>query len=523
MNPDLLLQIQPQTKSDFDAFKHKKESHESYNKNADQTNTYKTSKSKTENTHKSKDTAENNQNFSDVMSRLRQNRSDGVQKEQDLATLHFHREAKTTLDTTEGGQDTLSPEQILSANITALNVEIAKLLEDIRENGDYPQDSLIAQAAEKQEGDNEGVMKLLSFMLNNLETNAADEQQSDSQSIIGLLQEIKTLLGDNEEQLIAAGLKVEDLATLQKNLQKLIEEESNYASLHLLNTMQNKLLAYNKDNDTGDKAKQPILFTSEHLKAERYELRYQLAALTGNTEGLSEEGYDFKSLLKGAQGQDLLGNSKIAEIITQTQGGAAPLPSWMVWSGDAPLALSELSDLSLILNQSGLGAANPAHSLQASLTALATQAPAAGQPHPATQTVMATIQKAIKAGDNTNIKIQLDPPELGRVEVKMSIGQDSATKIVLTAEKPETYMMLQRDSQVLERALQEAGIESDSSLSFELAQQDHDFGQDNRRGGGHDQGGKGAGSDANAEEIIESTMTWHVDPETGHMHYNILV
>lgn len=154
------------------------------------------------------------------------------------------------------------------------------------------------------------------------------------------------------------------------------------------------------------------------------------------------------------------------------------------------------------------------------LTSLVTHSQNAGQPHPGTQILAASIKKMAGSGDTKNIRIQLDPPELGRVEIKMAFNKDKTVKAILTAEKPETFMMMQRDAQILERALQEAGIDTDGSeLSFELAQDDQDFSQD----GGHDGSRNEARSGGNEEEeIIESTMTWHVDPETGHMRYNIL-
>lgn len=84
-------------------------------------------------------------------------------------------------------------------------------------------------------------------------------------------------------------------------------------------------------------------------------------------------------------------------------------------------------------------------------------------------------------------------------------------------------MMMQRDSHLLERALQDSGLDVDSgSLSFDLAQDGYAF----QHNGGHDHGRHAGGSsDPNSSEnleIIESTMTWQVDLETGHTHYSIL-
>lgn len=159
----------------------------------------------------------------------------------------------------------------------------------------------------------------------------------------------------------------------------------------------------------------------------------------------------------------------------------------------------------------------------ATVTSLVTSAPQATYPHPATQAVAATISKAAAAGEDKAFNIKLDPPELGRVEVRMSIDKHNAVKAHLIIEKPETFMMLQRDAQILERSLQGIGLDTgDGGLSFELAQ-DNMFQNEGDRGGERYQSGSNAAGDIDsAETVMEATMSWHVDPETGMQHYNVL-
>lgn len=182
----------------------------------------------------------------------------------------------------------------------------------------------------------------------------------------------------------------------------------------------------------------------------------------------------------------------------------------------AEFSYSALHEMGLPLGQSSIQSVN-------GMTSLVTQSHAATLPHPATQMVAASMKKLAGNGETTEIRLKLDPPELGRVEIKMSFGKDSAVKAVLIAEKPETFMMLQRDAQILERALQDAGLEADgNSLSFELAQDGQDFSQDGRHDGDRNKTGLN-GNESDAEEtVIETTMNWHVDPSSGHMRYNIL-
>lgn len=167
-------------------------------------------------------------------------------------------------------------------------------------------------------------------------------------------------------------------------------------------------------------------------------------------------------------------------------------------------------------------AAKPLGATAAGMTSVSTVAQHATYPHPATQAVAATISKNAAATEDKAFTIKLDPPELGRVEVKMAIDKNNAVKAHLIIEKPETFMMLQRDAQILERSLQGLGMDTgDGGISFELAQ-DNMFQNEGDRGGERYQTGKSTGAIETIDEEIETTMTWHVDPETGMQRYNIL-
>jgi len=161
----------------------------------------------------------------------------------------------------------------------------------------------------------------------------------------------------------------------------------------------------------------------------------------------------------------------------------------------------------------------------ANLTQMVTQAQQAGSSHPSTQIIAAHLQRMATNGETRNMTLEMQPPELGRVKVRMEFDAKSkSVKAQMLIEKPETFLMLQRDAHVLERALQNAGLDvSDGSLNFELAQDGQQFTQD----GSHDGNSNGwSGNDgSNGEEIgiIETTMNWYVDPETGMQRYDLLV
>ena len=87
---------------------------------------------------------------------------------------------------------------------------------------------------------------------------------------------------------------------------------------------------------------------------------------------------------------------------------------------------------------------------------------------PVIQQIVVNIAKAIQGGTD-RIIIQLKPAALGRVEVKLEVTADGRVQAVVTADRPETLEALQRDARGLERALQDAGLRTDSnSLSFNL-------------------------------------------------------
>ena len=161
-----------------------------------------------------------------------------------------------------------------------------------------------------------------------------------------------------------------------------------------------------------------------------------------------------------------------------------------------------------------------------SIAGLVTQAPSAGSPHPATQAVAAQLSKAAAKGDSQTMTIKMSPPELGRVEVRMEFSNDSKKlKTHIVVEKPETYAMLQRDSHMLERALQDSGLDvGDTGLSFELSQDGNLFDQNPDGQGKNASGGSSGGEAGETEEaeLIESTVDWYIDPQTGLTRYDIL-
>jgi flagellar hook-length control protein FliK len=68
--------------------------------------------------------------------------------------------------------------------------------------------------------------------------------------------------------------------------------------------------------------------------------------------------------------------------------------------------------------------------------------------------------------------IRLDPPELGRIDVRLDVDNGGNVTSRLVVERAETLDLLRREAPHLERALQDAGLKSgDNALQFSLRDQ----------------------------------------------------
>jgi flagellar hook-length control protein FliK len=69
----------------------------------------------------------------------------------------------------------------------------------------------------------------------------------------------------------------------------------------------------------------------------------------------------------------------------------------------------------------------------------------------------------------TRFQIRMDPPELGRIEVRLHIDRENRAHAVLLAERADTLSDLSRASRALERALEDAGLKlAQGGLEFGL-------------------------------------------------------
>jgi flagellar hook-length control protein FliK len=150
------------------------------------------------------------------------------------------------------------------------------------------------------------------------------------------------------------------------------------------------------------------------------------------------------------------------------------------------------------------GAATAPASASAPVSAAVTQHIHVGPQQSTTPDVNAlAVQIAAKSQSGARqFDIRLDPPELGRVDVRLSIDATGKAEAHLTADHPETLSLLQKDSSTLTQALRDSGLDvSQRGLNFSLRGQNSQSGNDN---GGQ---GRGPRSSLAATRQIDAVQT----------------
>lgn len=87
---------------------------------------------------------------------------------------------------------------------------------------------------------------------------------------------------------------------------------------------------------------------------------------------------------------------------------------------------------------------------------------------------------------NSRFQMRLDPPELGKIDVRLDIDKTGQVTARLSVEKAETLDLMQRDQRGLEKALQQAGLDS-SKTNLEFSLKQNSSGQQGQGGGANRQ------------------------------------
>ena len=441
-------------------------------------------------------------------------------------------------------------------DIASLNAEIMRILsaqsnQDLKAEGTEAKVLLVTTAADEEEA-TASLLKTLQMLQDKIkaqiteigETKSTSSSQA-QQEELSLLETISThldkILESEDNILVITNQRPEDITRLQSFVFDLLSREINQQDEEMLAALAaqwSDLIPPLKDpqkkspvNEASRSAEVKAVLSPELSKAqdtlsardysqERYDTKYSLEGRI-ETQGKSHAGEEtsFRNLVQGNAAKEA---GKPGANTAEQGAGQRFLQNAGETLGTLFSSAGEIAALGST-QQAGINQANAL--LQNIATNPITQSSHATQAHPATQAVAVNIQRAVKGGENSNIRIQLDPPELGRVEVKMSIDKDNVSKIVLTVEKPETYALLQRDAHALERALQDSGLNTENNLSFELADKEHNFNANDRGADSSGQGksGNSGGTTGDDGDLIETTMDLQVDPATGRIRYNILV
>ncbi|MES1199352.1 MAG: flagellar hook-length control protein FliK, partial [Pseudomonadota bacterium] len=106
-------------------------------------------------------------------------------------------------------------------------------------------------------------------------------------------------------------------------------------------------------------------------------------------------------------------------------------------------------------------------------------------------------------GETTRFQMRLDPPELGRIDVRLDVSRDHRVTAVISADNPQALSDLSRATRDLQQALQSAGLElADNGLSFDLKDQSSGFSANEERNAQ-----RGNAQSANGTIITEEPQT----------------
>ena len=177
---------------------------------------------------------------------------------------------------------------------------------------------------------------------------------------------------------------------------------------------------------------------------------------------------------------------------------AAPAPAAAAPQQSAPVTAAAPTDGASIAATNGAAQNGPPPSTNQMPVGLQF-APASPNAVLDTNALAVTIATKSKDGSK-QFDIRLDPAELGRVDVRLTVDEAGKTQATLSVEKPQTLELLQKDSSHLETALKDAGLDlSQNGLNFSLK------GQQQQGGNGNAPFSRGRTLNVTAVAAVDST------------------
>jgi len=198
-----------------------------------------------------------------------------------------------------------------------------------------------------------------------------------------------------------------------------------------------------------------------------------------------------------AQAEQQVNANAAAQTNTQNTQTQAAQAGAAQAKGAGQVNAAQTATSTQALSQGGESAnAGPANSTQQ--TQQTEQAKAAQAPRPAqtfkpttvVDQVSVQITKALHMGAD-KISIQLRPDSLGKIEVQLATQKDGPTLVTIIADRADTLDLLKNDSRELQKALQQAGLDTDAgSMEFSLREQNKETAEEGKKGSQNAQAGE---------------------------------
>jgi flagellar hook-length control protein FliK len=170
------------------------------------------------------------------------------------------------------------------------------------------------------------------------------------------------------------------------------------------------------------------------------------------------------------------GDAALASDLSASGNQSAPLPT-----GNDPSAAINTAPLAQAVNAAATTINTPQ-----TITAPAVAVPVSG--------LAVEIAARAQAGKNS-FEIRLDPPELGRIDVKLDVDRSGNVTSRVVVDKPETLNLLRDSAPQLQRALQDAGLKTgDNGLQFSL--------RDQNPGGQNQNQNAGSGANSHSARVV---------------------
>jgi len=128
------------------------------------------------------------------------------------------------------------------------------------------------------------------------------------------------------------------------------------------------------------------------------------------------------------------------------------------------------------------------------------------------------LAKQVKNGD-TQFTVRMDPPELGKLDVRLTINKAGEVQANIFVEREATLELLAKDMRALERGLNEAGLKADqNAFNLNLKQdQDEAFKNGNAQvaGNAKDGGDEGDGAEDAVGDVIDGATLAQIQLASG--------